>query len=229
MHRRTLLLALTALAISPRPAARPRPPFAVAVALAHAGPVTVTTPEQAIARVIASSSGWPGSSHGTPTSSARPSWYEVKPASGVGAFVVTCASAGATARAAASTSTAGRTPSRPTARSPSLSEDGGPCPRAPGQPGRRPDRDRRDGHGGTRLPGREGAARPGLRSAPRRRSRGRHPGRVRRRGGARDHRPGRPVRCRSRLRRIHRRGPGRERADGQAGPRSRPRSPRGRP
>ena len=90
MTRRTVLMALAALAMlaaacgatvsSPSPSLLPSPtPF----------PLTVTTPEQAIARVIDVEPRLAGIQPRNPDLIGQASWYEVTPASGVGAFVVT--------------------------------------------------------------------------------------------------------------------------------------------
>ena len=52
-------------------------------------PVPVTTPEAAVARVIASEPRLNGIAPRNPDAIGQASWYEVAPASGVGAFVVT--------------------------------------------------------------------------------------------------------------------------------------------
>ncbi len=52
-------------------------------------PVPVTTPEQAVARVILAEPRLTGIAPRNPDAIGQASWYEVAPASGVGAFVVT--------------------------------------------------------------------------------------------------------------------------------------------
>jgi hypothetical protein len=52
-------------------------------------PVPVTTPDQAVARVILAEKRLTGIAPRNPDAIGQPTWYELAPASGVGAFVVT--------------------------------------------------------------------------------------------------------------------------------------------
>ena len=95
---RSVLLAVAAIAVlvagcagsptSPTPTPSPAP-TSPALASPTPVPVPVTTPEQAVARVIATEPRLAGIRPFDPELIGQASWYKVAPASGVGAFVVT--------------------------------------------------------------------------------------------------------------------------------------------
>ena len=139
------------------------------------GPVRVTLPEQAVARVIANEPRLTGIAPFDTGLVGQSSWYTVEQASGVGAFIVTVRVGWGDCEAGCINEHSWSFAVMPDGTVRVVNEAGPPVPADawPGRARRWQDGHRRDGGCRTGLPRRDGAARSGLRGATGRRCRDR--------------------------------------------------------